>query len=236
MLEDALELLNSDEKPFQAEEKQQKKPDKNNLWNKNDFVPKKIRLEDLKREGKSYSILYSYDHTVVPEDQVETLSKLALTFSSLDYIFRSMAGSKDPIQNAILKEEKVKSEVYLPWKSFNPDIAKPYLLYPTEEAYTIACNYHKVFNSLPPTARAILATTIHLLLGKDLKNPLSLCLIYSECGTETLKGKDIDYKKLGHLGFVIRVCADANIPVYNLRSSDGLTRLIEFLKKAKDKS
>ena len=228
MLEDALSLLESNEKPFQDEKDNNNK--KSTLWNKNDFQPEKIDVNKMDRKEKSYTIAYAHDHKSLTDEQTEFLLKLSVALNNKGYTFRTMCGSQDLLQNNIVKSEGLKSKIFLPWKSFNQDIKKPYMCYPEEAAFNKACAYHKVYNSLPPTIRSILATTVTMLLDKSYTNPASFLICYSECGSETIK-KGVDFKKLGNLGFIFGVCKDANIPVFNINNKESVNRLMEKIKE-----
>lgn len=231
-MDDLLDLLDSDEKPFKAREENNnsvKKQNGVNLWEKTDFKAIKIDVGSLRKTGRSFSVGYHIDKDHLPEEVEEKFLEIAKILGAKGYTFRHNGNVDDRLQNAILKIEDLKVESYLPWKKFNIDIKKPVITSPSEKGYGIAFNSHKVFTKLPPAIRAILANQVHTLLGKECNDPVNLLIGYSSCGSEAIV-KDMDYKKSGNLTFFLKVCGDANIPVFNLKSDTAIKRLAEFIK------
>lgn len=226
-----LELLGSDERPFAKLKAQDKQQDNKgpNLWEKDDWKPVAINLSSFEKTGKSFAISYQFkDNKVLPEVK-EKFIELAKALGKLGYVFRYDGGKDDDVDNAILNIEGLSVETYIPWAKFNPDIKTPTLSKPTEKAYGVAAGAHKIFNKLKPAIRTILAKKVHTMLGTELTNPLTVMITYSECGSEVLT-KKMDYKVTGNVVFYLKVCEDSNISVFNIKNTDAVKRLIEYLK------
>ena len=165
----------------------------------------------------------------VGNDIIDTFVKVATALSNKGYTFVHTGSSDNVLQNKILKIEGIKSETYIPWKKFNEDIEEPYLARPTDLAFSIGAHYHSAFMKMKPAIKTILARTVNALLGKACKEPITLFLAYSDCGSESI-GKNVDFKKLGNLVFIFKLCFASNIPVFNLKNPAATSKLVEFIK------
>ena len=171
-MEDLYELLESDNKPFA---KQDSKPTtdsgakKVNLWDKEDFKPLKVDPSTFKKNGKTFTISYNTQGDTLSEENNTRLFELAKVLVAKGYTYRTFFDGKEDINKTILGIEGIKSEAYIPWKKFNLDATNVISNSPTEKAYSIALNSHKVFMKLPPAVRAILANQVkvHLDISKD---------------------------------------------------------------------
>lgn len=211
---------NKDRKPF---------PKKETLWDKTNITPVKVDVTAFNKTGKTFSIALPNATTKIPDSVLEKMKELAKVLSQRGFTYRHLGAHDDVVQNDILTAEGVKVESYRPWKKFNPNIEHPANPELTEKSYGIAVNSHRAFATLPSPVRAILATNVQLLLGRDCNNPLDLLITYSDCGSEAL-GKGVDYKILKNLTFMYKVCEDSNIPVFNLKKDDAIQRIAAFTK------
>lgn len=232
MEDDVLSALDEDDKPFaSAEDNRSYKnnPKRENLWNKIDFTPTTVDTSKLSMSGKSYA-WYNFSPNGIPDNILNNILSVCKSLSKKGFIYRHNGSASDVIPNKILKIEDINFESYLPWSKFNSELDKDKvkLQFPNLEAYNIACAYHSKFTTLPASVRAILASTVNSLFGKNVTDPVNFVLCYTECGTEALS-KKVDYKKLGNLSFILRIAADANIPVFNFKNDKVISNLKEYL-------
>lgn len=237
-MNDILDILDSDQKPFEQHEPKENKPQSNNynkpkrenLWEKTDFQPRTIDPAKLHKSGKSY-MWYNYNPTTeIPDDVKTKIISIATSLSSKGYTFRHNGDDKDVIQNKIISIDNIKFESFLPWKKFNQNISEPKQAYATLQGYELANTLHKKFLQLPPAIRAILANTMNTLLGSDVTDPVDFILAYTEDGLETYTTKGLDFTKCGNLNFILKAAAQANIPAFNLKNTNALENLKEFLQ------
>lgn len=238
-MDDLLDLLESNEKPFQETQVERPQyqnqnrqfnsgPKKVSLWDKQDFTPAKVDPGTFKTHSKLFTIKAHSTTGTIPASITERFIEISKVLATKSFGYRYGGRSDDTLQSDIIKTEGLKTEIYLPWKKFNVDVKTDHIS-PTEKAYSIALNSHKVFYKLPPAVRAVISNDVHLLLGEDCNTPLDFLLVYSECGSEALS-KQVDYKKLGPIVFLLKVAGDANIPVFNFKNEDAVKRLVDFIK------
>ena len=224
-----LEDKNSNLDKMAEENKSSGNSTRPNLWEKTDFKLVRVDVEKLKKTGKSFGIFLSGRDSDVPAEAKEKIIKVARALILKGYSYRTSGGSQDTINAEIVAIENSNSEYYLPWKSYNKNVVKPVLRYPTELGYQYAFSNHKAFPKLPATVRAILASNVHVLLGKECTDPLDLIIVYSPKGDEVIN-KDTDYKQAGNTVFPIKIASSCNIPVFNIQKEDTVTRLVDYIK------
>lgn len=231
--EDILGILGSSEETFKEEPTAVKKTygdeDEINYWEETDIPLFKVDTSKFNSSGKSFTMcVYNNreDLSVADEDK---LFKIASFLISKGFLFRHTGGHKDSLQTKIMEIEGAVVQSYLPWKKFNLLIEKPKLYKPKGPAFGIAASSHKAYKKLPPSVRYILARNVHAMIGPKVDDPVTLALVYSKDGAEALK-RDMDFKLTGDVAFYLKVCGDANIPVFNTKSEDVAKRLAEFLK------
>lgn len=230
MEDELFDLLSSDDKPFKEQNSTpEAKPKTENLWEKTDFQPVKVDPSTFTRSAKSFAISYNVPDGELSSEVIEKLTEVAKVLTTKGYRYRSFADGKDQLNKDIIGLEGIKVDTYLPWKKFNTDAKNIIRFTPTEKAYSIAFNSHKVFTKLPPAVRAILSSQVHALLGKECKDPVDLMITYTNCGSEAIT-RNMDYKITGSVTFLLKICGDANIPVFNLKKDDFMTRFVEFVK------
>lgn len=203
------------------------KPKQESLWDKTDFKPTLIDAIKLKSTANSYAV-YDYvskeNSLAITDDVIKLFVSIAKSLKSRSYTFRHNNSADDKIANEILKIEGIITESYLPWGKFNSNITKPKRWSGSQEAYSIAMAYHAKFKELPPAIRAILASHVDALLGHECLDPVNFLLCWTECGSEKYSNK-MDFKKAGNLPFILKICEDANIPVFNLKNKEALNNL-----------
>lgn len=221
--EDMLQSPVKSDKPFN------KKGNREDLWNKTDFKGKKLSVEDFKRSGKSFAVAYYGDERKISDEVVEKFVKVSKYLSTKGFTFRHYGAHDSKLQNAILAITDIKSASYLPWGNFNPNIVKPVQKWNTKEGYERACGYHAKFNKIPAGIRAKLASQITAMFTEKFNDPINLLLCYNENGDETIT-KDSKFEDLGNLSFFFRVANNTNIPIYNLKKDDSITKVVEYVK------
>lgn len=226
---------NLSEEATKVQENKEDKPkksntdNKNNLWNKTDFNIKKIDTTKFNKSGSHYA-WYGY----YPEDDLTDSFKnmVKVIFNGLNengYIFRHNQASNNNLINDLINQKDFSFESYLPWKNFNAGIENAIMNYGNEKGYSIAAGYFKTFGNLPPTIRAVKASMVHSLLGKECDNPVDFILVYTETGDDKFH-KDFKFAKNGDLAFIIKICKDANIPLFNIKNPQSLKNFKEFMK------
>lgn len=231
---DLLDLLDSDEKPFEKDDKAISskggdKPKRVNLWDKTDFTPKKLILENMNKVGKSYTWYLHLTENSIPEDVKKKILSLVGVLGKKEFTLRIVPDKADSMAAEMMGVEDCKSlETYLPWKKFNEGIETPTLAWPKSIGYEIAIAYNKNFVKLPAALRAIYAARSHTLVGENGDNQVDFFICYTEGGAEGFK-KGYDYKKEGSLGFYISICNELNIPIFNLKNDESFKRLVKLL-------
>lgn len=137
------------------------------------------------------------------------MTKIASTLASQGMILRS--GHADRADLAFEKGCNSKSEIYLPWPSFNNKhfiLGKPYDS-PLEEAFDIASQIHPNWNSLNKGGKACMARNCHQVLGYTLDTPSKFIICW------TKDGKDI-----GGTAQALRLAREHKIPIHNLGNTD----------------
>ena len=237
-MDDLLDLLESEDKPFSketepvgdtnssAEANFKNTSSKINLWEDADIPPVKVKADDLHSIGKFFTILAFKGESGIPPEIATKLADISKVLMKQGIFFR-YNGDNDPLYNKILDTDLSKVEMYIPWKKFNTSFAAK-MTKPVELAYHHAAYYHKAFKKLPNPVRAMLARDIHILLGESCTSPIKLLVCYSSDGAETIK--QVDFKTTGNISFSISICDMLGIPVFNLGTKDAVTRLVEYVK------
>jgi hypothetical protein len=202
-----------------------------NMWDVTNIDSIEIDVEKFDTSKKTFTIYcFSKDNFKDDFDKYKAkLINISKALVSRDYVYRHTGSSDDKIANDVLAIENIKIESYLPFKKFNSNIEKPIIYRPFEIAYRIAYSNYKNFLKKTPAIRSFISRDVHSILGKDCKQPSSLLLLYTKCGSETLKGLK-DFSTLeGNAYFMLKLSEKCNIPVFNIKNDDVVKRLSEFL-------
>lgn len=234
--EDLLDLLESNEKPFVTTQQQQRKdfgnrsgnkPQGPSLWDKTDFKVTKLDASLFDKTNHTYSIILVKGENELPEAIIDRAKNIAVLLNTKGFIYRHGSDINDTFQNMLVKLPEFNYECFMPWKKFNLMVTATAKL--SEKAYNLAFTFQKNYIDRPPTVRAILAKDVQIMLGDECKKPLTMLIVYSECGSDKIV-KDMDYKKTGPLYFYFKICAEANIPVFNIKSDESFKQLVNFIK------
>lgn len=210
------------------------KPKEIDYWDKKDITPIKINPNSF-TSTKAFTIAFPRDLDI-PELILKFFTTITELLTSKGYIYRFGAAGDNKIQKILfdIAEKNKNIEVLLPWKKFNEDAAGTEGLLdvqirPNATAYGVAVNLNQSFYKLSPHVRAMNARDAQLMLGKDCTKPNSMLVIYTECGSEAIKGK-MDWKKITGLSLMLSIAEEANITVYNLKNEESRKKLSEKLK------
>ena len=233
---DILAMMDSDDKPFSEHSTTDTNTDNNtdssenkkiDLWKDTDIPKVKINPSTVHKVDKSYAIFIHKTDAGIPKEVGEKLLELTKALATKGFIFR-YNGDNDPIFKDILNSDSIIVDSYLPWKKFNTDAPNVKMVRPVEQAYKHASYYHKGFPKLPNNVRTILARDVHVLLGEDCRRAVSFMIAYTSDGCES-KDK-INFKTTGNVSFPIAIAEEVNIPIFNIKNEDAISRLIEYLK------
>lgn len=118
-------------------------------------------------------------------------------------------------------------EIYLPYESFNRRtpgvrgaiyVEDPMLI---AGAQSIASKVHPVWKKLDKRAKEMHTRNVFQALGESLMEPSDICIYYAPVGR--------DGEVEGGTRTAVVICNNYGIPTYNLRNTDDVTRLRQFL-------
>jgi len=234
MEDDIFAALDGDSKPFANKVDARLDGDSNKFdyYTNPEVSPSKIDAGNLKTKGKTFVINTYVKDGTVPATDVEKIVNIAKVLVGKGYVFRHTGNDKDALQNKILEIEGIKSETYIPWKKFNPNIEKPTLFKVKGLAYRYAAglpNFLKFFKARSNPVRAIISREVHAMLGVDLDEPVGMVIMYNVTGDEA-PAKRPEFSKLGNTHTYILLAAEANIPVFNIKNEDAVKRIATYIK------
>ena len=153
-----------------------KNENKVNMYDVEFIEPKDIDTSIFEKDGKSFMVI-AHD---APEEVVEKILKVVKKLHSDGFIFRHDGNATDTVQNKILEiygDSNVES--YIPFKKYNEDIEKPISPNGYEAPFRYASKlYGGSYNEkLSKGAKAVYASKVHALLGKDSNNPIDFFIM-----------------------------------------------------------
>ncbi len=118
------------------------------------------------------------------------------------------------------------AEIHLPWKDFGgvPNAASTYN---SDECKEYAKRYLPEWGGIKESHQAFYSKNVRLLLGKYLKQPCQIAIIWSEDGCE---GPSTRGPQSGQAGHVAALARAMHIPVINLNNPNAISRLRHFLE------
>ena len=191
-------------------------------------------VDTCTRDTNTFSV---FSQQEIPEDVKQFIDETFVSLARKKYIMRTEADEKNTLEDYLMPTYLYK-EIYLPWAKFNALVTAT-LKYPSELAYRTAVWYQlnsrknqteDRFNKLPNVVKAFLARSMHITLGKDLKDISKFIVVYSKCGT-TGYGKDMDFEALGRLTNVFSISKLFGIKVYNLGDEESRKEFTMFIDK-----
>lgn len=213
--------------------KDDSKKDTVNMYDVEFIEPKDIDTDTFEKKGRSFMV----ETHNAPEDVVEKIIKVSAKLIREGFKFRHDGNAEDEVQNKILTMCEAKDvESFLPFKKYNENIEKPITPNTFELPYKYAAKiYGPAYNEkLSKGAKAVYASKVHAILGKESDNPIDFLICYNVNGDEVYppykkNGPKIDYSKLGNLGFYLKVTDKTNINVYNFKNMDSIKNLLELI-------
>lgn len=208
-----------------------KKENKINMYEVETIPSKEIDTDIFEKKGRSFAVhLFN-----APDDVKKKVMIIANALVEQGFVFRHDGNKEDEVQNSILEIDNIKVESYLPYGKYNDNIQKPIISNFYELPFNYASQlYGQKYNELKKGARAIYASKVQALLGKDCTNPVDFFICYSASGDETYpkydKNKKIDYTKLGSVGFYLRVTDKSGIATYNFKNDESISSLVKLIK------
>lgn len=167
---------------------------------------------------KAYAGLSNPD---TPEAIQVQMKKMAVYLEEQGYTLRTNGGKGG--EEALEAAVKIK-EIHLPWKKFNDHDSK--FNKTTDSAKSVIRNFAPSFDTLKPAVQIIVASKAHVILGKDLQNPVKFLICWTQDGAETVEERN---PRTGFIGVGIALAASLKIPVFNLQKPDALDRLKQFI-------
>lgn len=151
----------------------------------------------------------------------QVLQRLIPELENRNYVIRS--GGMKGVEN-IVEELARNIEVHLPWKGFDGKDSK--FTFTTDEAKEFAKRYHPAYDQAKPVIQTFCAKNVRLMLGKDLKSPTQMLIIWSEDGVEHARERTA---KTGLTGVAVSIATEIHIPVFNLQRPDAEQRIMAYL-------
>lgn len=157
-------------------------------------------------------------HRNSPSEILNKITQIAGFFAKKGWTLRS--GGADGVDAAAeLGFDSVvgmKKEIYLPWKGFNENKS---LLEWSKANWDEASKFHPNWANLKGAVRQLHARNMAIILGLDNNSPSDIIVAY------TLNGEEVGGTATG-----LRCAAAYKVPIFNLGSETGLTKLRKFCK------
>lgn len=163
-----------------------------------------------------------------PDDILRVMQSLAYKLAQQDWTLRS--GGAEGADSAfasgawdarLLGSLAPRPEIYLPWPKFNDirgTLSK--LERPTDEAFSLAKQFHPAWDRLSKGGKMLHARNVHQVLGPDVTNPVPSRFLI--CWTPDAEGG-------GGTGQAIRIAQHYEIPVFDLADNDAQLRVRHFV-------
>jgi hypothetical protein len=152
-------------------------------------------------------------------DDLLKIGQIAEFFAKKGWVLRTggAIGIDDAGLNGFKKVANSKVELYLPWQGYNNHYNG---ILHTPENWEAASKYVGHWDQLKLNHRIFHARNVALILGSDNETPSTVAVCW------TPEGKEVGGSCTG-----ILVCKDKGIPLFNLGSKTGLTKLRKYCKK-----
>lgn len=160
-----------------------------------------------------------------PRSILEEMRDLADYVGSLGYILRTGGADGSDINfevGALAGGYPV--ELWLPWKNYK--FREGVGFFPEELHKSIARTVHPIFDKLPNYMQYLHARNVGQVLGKDCNDPSKFLVCWTPDGCE---GAATRSKATGGTGTAIVLAEQSGVPVFNIKNSDAIDRLMEFL-------
>ena len=189
---------------------------------KSTFQRKVWTAEELANAKLYKSVVITGNETPPPVVQ-QALQRIIPEIEKHGYVIRS--GGMKGVENEV--EQLARNvEIHLPWKGFDGKESKH--TYTSEEAKEFAKRYHPAWDQAKPVVQTFCAKNVRLMLGKDLKSPTQILIIWSDDGVEHARERTA---KTGMTGIAVSIATELRIPVFNLQRPDAEQRLMAYLNQ-----
>lgn len=142
-----------------------------------------------------------------PQGVLDYMERIAYVLAQEGYVLRSGAAQgADSAFEAGAKRANGKREIFIPWRSFSKD--PTHVVGVTKEAIDIAARYHPAWHRLSYGVKKLMARNVMQVLGQDFNTPVDFIICWTKDG-----------KASGGTGQALRIAADYNIPIYNMRNT-----------------
>lgn len=184
------------------------------------FKPKQWTPEEL-ASARIYKTVVITGNEQPPPAVMAVLQRLVPELENRGFIIRSggMRGIEDAVEGLARN-----IEVHLPWKGFDQKESK--FTFTTDEAKEFAKRHHPTWSSLKPVMQSFFAKNVRLVLGKDLRSPTQIVIIWSDDGVECVRERTA---RTGMAGHTLSIAAELKIPVFNLHRPDAEQRIMQYL-------
>lgn len=190
----------------------------------NRFAPKKLTEQEL-ADYKLYKVVTITGEKGMPEGRVADLIKVLRQAQEFDFTIRSTPLSE--LEETVARNANPKLfEYVLPFKGFNEIESK--FTYTPDEAKELAKRSHPAYGGLKPFPQTICATKVRLVLGKDLRSPAQLLIIWTQDGAESIRDCT---PQTGLTRVALDLACQLRIPVINLQRPDSAERILSFLNQ-----
>ena len=159
-----------------------------------------------------------------PEEVYGPLAQALKAAEDCGFVIRTSALSE--LEQGVSNNHK-NVELVLPWKGFNELDSK--FTYTPDEARELAKRAHPTWSALKPGPQTFCATKVRLVLGKDLKSPVQLLIIWTQDGAQSIRDCT---PTTGLTRVAIDIAAQMRIPVFNLQRPDALQNIKAFFNVA----
>lgn len=141
------------------------------------------------------------------------------------------SGAADGMDTLFEDAWGLSKQIFMPFEDFNGRVPgvdgailvdDPMIL---EQATTIASKVHPVWKRLKKPAKELHTRNVFQALGPELNRPSDFCVYYAPV--------DENGEVEGGTRTAVEICKSHNVPTYNLRNTDDVAKLREFLKKWK---
>lgn len=147
-----------------------------------------------------------------PPEILHLMTRIAQKFASLGLVLRT--GACTGADQAFMRgAPRDLTELYVPWQGYERYTGK----LPSIHAFLAAEPHHPAWPKLKRTVQALHARNVEIVLGPELKTPVSFVLCWTKDAATTRTSS-----KTGGTGMAIRVAAAQGIRVHNL--ADPATR------------
>ncbi len=118
------------------------------------------------------------------------------------------------------------AEIHLPWKDFG-QIQNAASTYNSDECKEYAKRFLPEWSNIKDSQQAFYCKNVRLVLGRYLKQPCQITIIWSEDGCE---GPTTRGPQSGQAGHIAALSKAMNIPVINISNPNAVSRLRQFLE------